>query len=92
MTYDVMILGGGIVGLATAYQLLRNFPHQRLLVLEKEPAVAMHQSGRNSGVIHSGVYYRPGSFKAKLCRQGYQGNVGRPSGRARCALGRRTAA
>ena len=70
MTYDVAIVGGGIVGLATAYRLLEAHPDKRALVLEKEPEIAAHQTGRNSGVIHSGVYYKPGSLKAENCREG----------------------
>ncbi len=65
-----MVVGGGIVGLATALQLLHSAPDVRLAVLEKEAAVATHQSGRNSGVVHSGVYYRPGSAKARYCVEG----------------------
>lgn len=68
--YDVAIIGGGIVGLATAVELTERFPGRRFAVLEKEPRVAEHQSGRNSGVIHSGLYYRPGSLRAALCREG----------------------
>jgi L-2-hydroxyglutarate oxidase len=67
---DVVIVGGGIVGLATAYDLVRRFPDKRLLLLEKEPQLAAHQSGHNSGVIHSGIYYKPGSLKAQTCRAG----------------------
>lgn len=67
---DVIIVGGGIVGLATGWQLLQRRPGTRLLVIEKEPAVASHQTGHNSGVIHSGLYYKPGSMRAKLCREG----------------------
>ena len=63
-------MGGGIVGLAVARELLRRRPGLRLMVIEKEKAVGLHQSGHNSGVIHSGVYYRPGSLKARLCREG----------------------
>ena len=70
MTYDVAIVGGGIVGLATAYRLLEAYPEKRTIVLEKEPTIAAHQTGRNSGVIHSGVYYKPGSLKAENCREG----------------------
>jgi len=69
-TADVAIIGGGIVGLATAYILLQRFPNRRLLVLEKETGVAQHQTGHNSGVLHSGIYYKPGSLKALNCRQG----------------------
>ena len=68
--YDLAIIGGGIVGLATAYQILRRKPGIRLAVLEKEPELASHQSGHNTGVIHAGIYYRPGSLKARLCREG----------------------
>ncbi|MGI9175553.1 MAG: L-2-hydroxyglutarate oxidase [Rhodothermales bacterium] len=70
MIYDVAIVGGGIVGLATAYRLLEAYPEKRTIVLEKEPKIAAHQTGRNSGVIHSGVYYKPGSLKAENCREG----------------------
>ena len=68
--HDVAIIGGGIVGLATAYHLSRQYPEQSVVVLEKEDRVAAHQTGRNSGVIHSGIYYTPGSLKAKNCREG----------------------
>lgn len=68
--FDLVIIGGGIVGLATALEVTRCFPALRLAVLEKETSVAAHQSGHNSGVIHSGLYYRPGSQKAKLCVEG----------------------
>jgi L-2-hydroxyglutarate oxidase len=68
--YDVVVLGGGIVGLATSWQLLRLRPHLKLLLLEKESSLAFHQTGRNSGVIHSGIYYKPGSLRAKNCREG----------------------
>ena len=57
MQYDIAIIGGGIVGLATGWQILNRFPDLRLVVLEKESAVATHQTDRNSGVIHSGIYY-----------------------------------
>jgi L-2-hydroxyglutarate oxidase len=67
---DIIIVGGGIVGLSTAMHLTRNFPQLRLLLLEKEAGVARHQSGHNSGVIHSGIYYKPGSLKAKFCVEG----------------------
>ena len=70
--YDVIVLGGGIVGLATSYRLLQQRPHLRLAILEKEPEVATHQSGHNSGVLHAGLYYVPGSLKARLCREGKQ--------------------
>ena len=68
--YDVAIIGGGIVGLATAVALTERVPRPDVIVLEKEPELAAHQSGRNSGVIHSGLYYRPGSLRATLCRDG----------------------
>src|SRR6185437_16624923 len=67
---DVVVVGGGIVGLATARAVLRAHPDRSVLVVEKELSVGAHQSGRNSGVIHAGVYYRPGSDKAKLCAAG----------------------
>jgi len=68
--YNVIIVGGGIVGLAVALEITQRFPRLRLLLLEKEERVGRHQSGHNSGVIHSGVYYKPGSLKAKLCVTG----------------------
>jgi L-2-hydroxyglutarate oxidase LhgO len=67
---DLVIIGAGIVGLSTARALLLQFPHLQLTVLEKESEVAQHQTGRNSGVIHSGLYYKPGSLKAMLCTKG----------------------
>jgi L-2-hydroxyglutarate oxidase len=69
-SFDIVVIGGGIVGLSTAMQLCRTFPKLRLLLVEKEDRVARHQSGHNSGVIHSGIYYKPGSLKAKLCVEG----------------------
>lgn len=72
MQYDVVIIGGGIVGLATALQLSQQRPNLKLLILEKEKSVAQHQTGHNSGVIHSGLYYKPGSLKATNCIKGYQ--------------------
>ena len=68
--YNVIIVGGGIVGLAVGLEITQRFPRLRLLLLEKEHRVGRHQSGHNSGVIHSGVYYKPGSLKAKLCVTG----------------------
>jgi L-2-hydroxyglutarate oxidase len=68
--FDIAIIGGGIVGLSTAMQFCRFFPKLRLILVEKEDRVARHQSGHNSGVIHSGIYYKPGSLKAKLCVEG----------------------
>lgn len=70
--YDFIIIGGGIVGLATAYQILKQNKHLKIGVLEKENTVAAHQTGHNSGVIHSGLYYKPGSLKAQNCLLGYQ--------------------
>jgi L-2-hydroxyglutarate oxidase len=67
---DLIIIGGGIVGLATAHRFLERFPNKRVTVLEKESAIARHQTGRNAGVLHSGIYYRPGSLKAQNCRVG----------------------
>jgi L-2-hydroxyglutarate oxidase LhgO len=70
--YDIAIVGGGIVGLATARELLRRLPSLRVIVIEKEAALATHQSGHNSGVMHTGIYYAPGSLKARACVQGRQ--------------------
>lgn len=67
---DLLVVGGGIVGLATAYQALQARPGTAVMVVDKEPRIASHQTGRNSGVIHSGVYYPPGSTKARLCTAG----------------------
>ena len=69
-TSDIAIVGGGILGMATALELSRRLPRQRVLVIEKERALAAHQTGNNSGVIHSGIYYRPGSLKARNCVAG----------------------
>lgn len=71
MRYDVVVIGGGIVGLATALKIKEQKPRTRLLVLEKESGPAKHQTGNNSGVIHSGLYYKPGSLKALNCIGGY---------------------
>jgi (S)-2-hydroxyglutarate dehydrogenase len=71
-TFDVIVLGGGIVGLATTYRLLQRYPHLRTALIEKESSVALHQTGHNSGVLHSGIYYKPGSLKAINCRMGKQ--------------------
>jgi L-2-hydroxyglutarate oxidase LhgO len=68
--YDVIVIGAGIVGLASALKLLERRPYLRLAIIDKEPEIARHQSGRNSGVVHRGVYYAPGSLKAKLCVSG----------------------
>lgn len=72
MTHGVLIVGGGIVGLATAFRLLEARPDLRLVLLEKENALAQHQTGNNSGVLHAGLYYRPGSAKAQLAVEGLQ--------------------
>lgn len=72
MVFDYCVIGGGIVGLATAMRLLEMRPGARLVLLEKESRLCCHQSGHNSGVIHSGIYYAPGSLKAELCRKGAQ--------------------
>jgi L-2-hydroxyglutarate oxidase len=68
--FDFVVIGGGIVGLSTARALLERHPGARLVVLEKEEGLARHQTGHNSGVIHSGIYYKPGSYKARFCREG----------------------
>ena len=68
--YDIVIVGGGIVGLSTGMALLEMFPNYKLAVVEKEDQVAKHQTGHNSGVIHSGIYYKPGSLKARLAKKG----------------------
>lgn len=70
MQYDIIIVGGGIIGLTAGYTILNKKPDTKLLILEKESDVAQHQTGRNSGVIHSGIYYKPGSQKAITCRKG----------------------
>jgi len=70
MVHDVCIIGGGIVGLATARAVLEKRPGSSIVILEKEQGLAVHQTGHNSGVIHAGIYYAPGSLKAKLCREG----------------------
>ncbi len=70
--FDIVIIGGGIVGLSVAYQTSKKYPKLKVAVLEKEKQVAQHQTGNNSGVIHSGIYYKPGSHKAINCRNGYR--------------------
>jgi len=70
MKYDFVVIGGGIVGLSTAWQLQQRNPRHKILLLEKENTLARHQTGHNSGVIHAGVYYQPGSLKAKFCKKG----------------------
>ena len=72
MKYDFIIVGAGIVGLATALKLIEKDPKQKILILEKENRISAHQTGNNSGVIHSGIYYKPGSLKAKNCVKGYK--------------------
>ncbi len=69
---DITIVGAGIVGLATGYQLIQSNPSLNIVITEKEDGIAQHQTGHNSGVIHSGIYYKPGSLKAKNCRAGYE--------------------
>ena len=71
LSVDLVVVGGGIVGLATAYSVLSQFPNKKVVVLEKESTLGAHQTGHNSGVIHSGLYYKPGSLKAKNCLDGY---------------------
>lgn len=71
MKYDVVIIGAGLVGLATAYHIQLKEPQSKILILEKENCIAQHQSSHNSGVIHSGIYYKPGSLKATNCIEGY---------------------
>ena len=73
--YDFAIIGGGIVGLSTGMAVSHRYPNARIVVLEKESICALHQTGNNSGVIHSGIYYKPGSFKAKFCREGSRSMV-----------------
>jgi len=70
MDFDIAIIGGGIVGAATLYKLQSKNPHLKIVMLEKESELAAHQTGHNSGVIHSGLYYKPGSLKAKNCFEG----------------------
>src|SRR3989304_8614942 len=72
MRYDVVIIGGGIVGLATALKIKEEKPGLTVCLLEKEKEIAQHQTGNNSGVIHSGIYYKPGSLKALNCLSGYK--------------------
>lgn len=74
--FDVVVIGGGCVGLSVAYKINLKHPHLRIAVLEKEDRLAPHQTGRNSGVIHSGIYYKPGSYKARNCVEGRRELVG----------------
>jgi L-2-hydroxyglutarate oxidase len=73
--FDCVIVGGGIIGLSTAWQLSQRYPDKKLLLFEKEHQYALHQTGHNSGVIHAGVYYQPGSLKARFCKQGVEGTI-----------------
>ena len=75
MKFDYVIIGGGIVGVSTAWQLQQRFPQKRIAIVEKESQFACHQTGHNSGVIHAGVYYQPGSLKAKFCKEGVQATI-----------------
>ena len=68
--FDICIVGGGVLGLATAYRLMQKYPNFKISVIEKEDSIALHQTGHNSGVLHSGIYYKPGSLKAINCRLG----------------------
>ena len=74
-TFDVIVIGGGIVGLATAYGLSGHYPGKKIAVVEKEAGLARHQTGHNSGVLHSGIYYKPGSMKAATCRAGREAMI-----------------
>lgn len=71
MKIDFTVIGGGIVGVSTAYHLIKKNPNLKVVILEKESQIALHQTGHNSGVIHSGIYYKPGSLKAINCKKGY---------------------
>ncbi len=75
MTYDYIIIGGGIVGMSTAWQLQQRFPGKKVLLLEKESVYSKHQTGHNSGVIHAGVYYAPGSLKSQFCKAGVAATI-----------------
>ena len=68
--YDIAIIGGGIIGLSTTYNFLRAYPNKKVIIVQKESEIGLHQTGHNSGVIHSGLYYKPGSLKAINCRNG----------------------
>lgn len=73
--YDYIVVGGGIVGVSTAWQLQQRHPECSILLVEKESGFAKHQTGHNSGVIHAGVYYAPGSLKADFCKRGVEKNA-----------------
>ena len=73
--YDYVVLGGGIVGVSTALSLINKHPDNKILLIEKESSFAKHQTGHNSGVIHAGVYYQPGSLKAEFCREGLKETI-----------------
>ena len=75
LMFDYVVLGGGIVGVSTALSLITKHPDKRILLVEKERSFAQHQTGHNSGVIHAGVYYEPGSLKAKFCREGLKETI-----------------
>ena len=75
MSFDIAIVGGGIVGAATFYKIQKRNPSLKLALFEKEEALAAHQTGHNSGVIHSGLYYKPGSLKARNCIEGRHEHV-----------------
>jgi len=75
MVYDYIVIGGGIVGVSTAWQLQQRHPEKKILLLEKESVYSKHQTGHNSGVIHAGVYYAPGSLKAKFCKAGVKATM-----------------
>ena len=70
MDTEILIIGSGMVGMSLAYQLKKRFKNKKIIIIEKEKELGMHSSGRNSGVIHAGIYYKPGSIKAKVCIEG----------------------
>ena len=73
--YDIAIVGAGIVGAAVLYEYQKRYPQHKVHLIEKESVAAFHQTGRNSGVIHAGVYYPPGSLKSQYCRQGLEDTI-----------------
>ena len=73
--YDYIVIGGGIVGVSTALSLITKHPDKRILLLEKENSFGDHQTGHNRGVLHAGVYYQPGSLKAKFCKEGLKETI-----------------